>query len=108
VEGQDPPIELWLEPGGAAFLLPARRRLEVICRGEKHGHLETERLPEGHIALYAWPGATFTVVEAGREIFVEERPLSLRTGTGKTMRERVQSLQGDFQRRRQQPGTRWR
>ena len=108
IDGAEPPIELWLEPGGAAFRLPASRRLEVICRGEEHGHLEEERLPEGHLALYAWPGATFTVVEAGREIFVEERALSLRTGDGRTMRERVEALQGDFRRRRQEPGTRWR
>jgi DNA-binding MarR family transcriptional regulator len=108
VAGTDPPIELWLEPGGIAFLLPASRRLEVICRGEQHGHLETERLPEGHVALYAWPGATFTVVEAGKEILIEERPLSLRAGvTGRTMRERIESLHGDFQQRRREPDTRW-
>ena len=108
IDGAEPPIELWLEPGGAAFRLQAGRRLEVLCRGTEHGHLEFERLPEGHIALYAWPGATFTVLEAGREIFVDERPLSLSMGRGTTTQERVKSVYGDFQRRRQMPETRWR
>jgi hypothetical protein len=54
-DGADPPFELWLEPAGAAFLLPAHRRLEVICRGEQHGHLEVERLPEGYTALMRGP-----------------------------------------------------
>ncbi len=107
VDGADPTIELWLEPGGAAFRLPAGRRLEVLCRGDRHGHVELERLPEGHIALHAWPGATFTVLEAGREIYLEERALSLSLGVGTTTRERVQSIYGDFQRRREIPQPRW-
>ncbi len=107
IDGAEPPVELWLEPGGAAFRLPASRRLEVICRAEEHGHLEEERLPEGHLALYAWAGATFTVLEAGREILVEERALSLSTGVGSTTREKVESIWGEFQRRRQRSGTRW-
>jgi DNA-binding MarR family transcriptional regulator len=107
VDGADPTIELWLEPGGAAFRLPAGRRLEVLCRGDQHGHVEFERLPEGHVALHAWPGATFTVLEAGREIFVEERALSLSMGLGTTTRERVESIYGDFQRRRQMSQPRW-
>jgi len=107
-DGADPLLELWLEPAGAAFLLPAHRRLEVVCRGEQHGHLEVERLPEGHTALYAWPGATFTVIDAGREIYVEERHLSLRTLPGRTTRESVEALQGEFAQRRREPGTRWR
>jgi len=107
-EGSCPPIELWLEPGGAAFRLPPGRQLEVICRGEQPGQLEIERAPEGHLALYAWPGATFTVLEAGREIFVEPGPISLSMGTGHTTRERVESIHGDFQHRRQLPGTQWR
>ena len=108
IDGADPPIELWLEPGGAAFRLPASRRLEILCRGAQHGHLEVEALPEGHLALYAWAGATFTVLEAGREILVEERALSLSTTTGSTTREKVESLYGDFARRRRLPETRWR
>lgn len=88
--------------------LPTGRSLEVICRGEQHGHLEVERLPEGHTAIYAWHGATFTVIEAGREIFVEERALTLITSTGQTTRESLEALQGDFAHRRQEPGTRWR
>lgn len=107
VDGANPPLELWLEPAGAAFLLPAHRRLEVICTGAQHGHLEVERLPEGHTALYAWPGATFSVINAGREIYVEERHLSLRTIPGRTTRESVESLQGEFARRRLEHGTRW-
>ncbi|MGZ6139093.1 MAG: MarR family winged helix-turn-helix transcriptional regulator [Myxococcaceae bacterium] len=107
VDGDDPTVELWLEPGGAAFRLPAGRRLEVLCRGDRHGHVELERLPEGHIALHAWPGATFTVLEAGREIYLEERALSLSMGVGTTTRERVESIYGDFQRRREMSQPRW-
>jgi hypothetical protein len=107
VDGADPTVELWLEPGGAAFRLPAGRRLEVRCRGDRHGHVELERLAEGHIALHAWPGATFTVLEAGREIYLEERALSLSIGVGTTTRERVESIYGDFQRRRQMSQPRW-
>ncbi len=108
IDGADPPIELWLEPGGAAFRLPASRRLEILCRGAQHGHLEVERLPEAHLALYAWPGATFTVLEAGREIFVEEGTLSLSMAEGATTtRAKVELLHGDFQARRRQPPARW-
>jgi hypothetical protein len=107
VDGADPPIELWLEPAGAAFRLPAGRRLEVLCRGERHGHLEFERLSEGHVALHAWGGAIFTVLEAGREIYVEERALSLSVGLGTTTRERVESIYGDFRRRRELSQPRW-
>lgn len=107
IDGAEPHIELWLEPGGTAFRLPASRRLEVLCRGEQPGRLELERLPEGHLALYAWPGAIFTVLEAGREIYVEERALSLSSGAGATTRERVESIYGDFRRRRQLPQHRW-
>lgn len=108
VDGADPTIELWLEPGGTAFRLPAGRRLEVLCRGDRHGHVELERLPEGHLALHAWPGAIFTVLEAGREIFVEDRALSLSVGLGTTTRERVESIYGDFRRRREISQPRWR
>jgi len=107
IDGTDPPVELWLEPGSAAFRLPASRRLEVICRGEQHGHLEEERLPGGHLALYAWAGATFTVLEAGREILVEQRALSLTMGIGNTTREKVESIWGPFQRRCESSETRW-
>jgi DNA-binding MarR family transcriptional regulator len=108
IDGADPPIELWLEPVGAAFRLFVGRQLEVICRGGEPGRLEVERLPEGHLALYAWPGATFTVLEGGREIFVEQVPISLSMGTGHSTREKVESIHGDFQHRRQTTGTRWR
>jgi MarR family transcriptional repressor of emrRAB len=107
VEGQDPPIELWLEPGAIAFRLDARRRLEVVCRGPERGRLELERQPEGHLVLYAWNDATFTVLEAGREIFVAERPLSLGMVPGETPRQRVESLLGPFSRRRETPPSRW-
>jgi len=59
------------------------------------------------ILPYAWPGATFTVLEAGREILVEQRALSLSTGVGSTTREKVESIYGNFHRRRQVPDTRW-
>ena len=107
VEGADPPIDLWLEPANVACRLDSRRRLEVVCRGPEGGTLEVERLPEGHLALYAWNGATFTVLEAGREIFVQDRALSLDMGAGETPRQRVESLFGDLARRREIPPARW-
>ncbi|MGZ6028039.1 MAG: MarR family transcriptional regulator [Myxococcaceae bacterium] len=107
IDGQDPPIELWLEPGGIAFRLDARRRLEVVCRGPERGRLDLERLREGHIALFAWNRATFTVLEAGRESFVQERALSLDMARGETPRQRVETLHGDFARRRETPPSRW-
>jgi hypothetical protein len=107
IDGQDPPIELWLEPGGIAFRLDAHRRLEVVCRGPERGRLELERLHEGHLALFAWNHATFTVLEAGREIFVQERALSLEMARGETPRQRVETLHGDFARRRETPPSRW-
>ena len=70
--------------------------------------LTVERLAEGHTAIHAWHGATFTVIEASREIFVEERPLTLITSMGPTTRECVEALHGDFAHRRLEPGTRWR
>ncbi len=107
IDGADPPIELWLEPGAIAFRLDASRRLEVVCRGPDPGRLELERLPEGHLALYAWNRAAFTVLEAGRELLVQDRPLSLDMGRGETPRQRVTSLFGDFARRRHTPPSRW-
>lgn len=107
IDGQDPPIDLWLEPGGIAFRLDPHRRLEVVCRGPERGRLELERLPEGHVALYAWNHATFTVLEAGREIFVQERALSLEMARGETPRQRVETLHGAFARRRETPPSRW-
>jgi DNA-binding MarR family transcriptional regulator len=108
IDGAEPPIELWLEPGEVAFRLDPGRRLEVVCRGPEHGRIDLERLPEGHVALYAWNHASFTVLEAGREIFVQERALSLEMGRGEAPRERVESLFGDFAQRRRTPPPRWR
>jgi hypothetical protein len=79
----------------------------VVCRASGPGRLELERSPEGHVALYAWERATFTVLEAGREIFVQERPLSLALGAGVSPRERIESMFGDFARRRAEPPRRW-
>jgi len=107
IDGADPPIELWLEPGEIGFRLGSGRRLEVVCRGPEPGRLELERLAEGHLALYAWNHASFIVLEAGREVFVQERALSLEMGRGETPRQRVTSLFGDFARRRQTPPPRW-
>ena len=106
--GRDPPFELWLEPGGIGFKLEPHRRLEVICRGLEPGRVQLERLPEGHLALYAWERALFTVLEAGREIFVQERWMSLvDLAPGTTPRERVEAMLGHFARRRQTPPSRW-
>jgi len=107
VDGSHPPVELWLEPGAIAFRLDSARRLEVVCRGQERGRLELERLPEGHVTLYAWNGATFTVLEAGREIFTQDRLLSLSMAPGETPRERVEQMFGTFTRRRETPPARW-
>ena len=77
------------------------------CRGPWPGRIELEVSPDGHVALYAWERATFTVLEADREIFVEERPLGLRTPRGTSMRRRVESLFGRFEARRARPPRRW-
>ena len=107
VHGAQPPIELWLEPGHIAFRLTADRRLEVVCRAPGPGRIQVEKSPEGNLALYAWEHGAFTVLEAGREVFVQERPLSLDMGQGGSPRERVESLFGDFARRRAIPPRRW-
>jgi DNA-binding Lrp family transcriptional regulator len=107
IQGRDPPFELWLEPGAIAFRLDSTRRLEVVCRRPVRGRMEFERLEEGHITLYAWEHATFTVLEQGREIFVQERPLSLSMGEGDTPRKRVEFIFGDFERRRAMQPNRW-
>jgi hypothetical protein len=69
--------------------------------------MELERLPQGHLAVHAWNGATFTVLEAGREIFVQDRPLSLDMAAGETPRQRLESLHGDFAARRETRLSRW-
>jgi DNA-binding MarR family transcriptional regulator len=107
VTGTEPPVELWLEPGAIAFRLDSRRRLEVVCRSPVRGRMDFERLEEGHITLYAWDHATFTVLEQGREIFVQERPLSLSMAEGDTPRKRVEFIFGDFERRRVMQPNRW-
>jgi|GEM_PF-4238276 len=98
IDGQEAPIELWLEPGGIAFRLGSRPRLDVVCRGPEPGRLEVEHLHEGHVTLFAWNDATFTVLDACREIFVQQRPLSLDLATGETPRQRVEALHGNFAR----------
>lgn len=107
IEGGDPPIQLWLEPSNVAFELGHRRRVEVLCHGPWPGRVEVERSPNGHIVLYAWERATFTVLEADREIFVEERPLGLRTPRGTSMRRSVEALFGTFEARRARSPRRW-
>ena len=107
VSGAEPQVELWLEPGAIAFRLDSRRSLEVICRSAVRGRMDVERLEEGHITLYAWEHATFTVLEQGREIFVQERPLSLSMAEGDTPRKRVEFIFGDFERRRAMEPNRW-
>jgi DNA-binding MarR family transcriptional regulator len=107
IQGGDPAFELWLEPGAIAFRLDSSRRLEVICRSPVRGRMELERLEEGHTTLYAWEHATFTVLEQGREIFVQERPLSLSMAEGDTPRKRVEFIFGSFERRRAISPTRW-
>ena len=108
IHGAEPPIELWLEPGEVVFRLDSRRRLVVVCRGPEGGRMELERLPEGHVALYAWHDATFTVLEADREVLRPARAMSLDIGQGKTPRDRVESLFGGFAERRRTPPPRWR
>ena len=107
IQGTDPALELWLEPGAIAFRLDSSRRLEVVCRSPVRGRMDLERLDEGHITLYAWEHATFAVLEQGREIFVQERPLSLSMAEGDTPRKRVEFIFGDFERRRAMQPNRW-
>jgi hypothetical protein len=106
IEGAEPPIQLWLEPSNLAFELGRGRRLEVLCQGPGLD-TEVERSPEGHLALDAREGATFTVLEAAREIVVEERPLGLRPPRGTSMRRRVESLFGGFEAPRATSPRRW-
>ena len=107
IDGTEPPIQLWLEPANVAFELGSGRRVEVLCHGPWPGRIDLERSPEGHVALYAWERATFTVLEAEREIFVEERPLGLRTPRGTSMRRRIESLFGKLEDRRARSPRRW-
>jgi len=107
IQGADPPFELWLEPGAIAFRLDSKRRLEVVCRSPVRGRMEFERLPEGHITLFAWDHATFTVLEHGQEIFIQESHLSLSMAEGDTLRKRVELLFGDFEQRRAMQPNRW-
>ena len=95
------PIELWLEPMGTVFRLPPGRELEVICQGSRPGKLEQERHPDGHLALYAWPGARFTVLEGGQEVYSEsEVSTEFPTRPGGTVREMIELLFGSFEDRR--------
>ena len=107
IQGRDPAFELWLEPGAIAFRLDSSRRLEVVCRSPVRGRMDVERLEDGHITLYAWEHATFTVLEQGREIFVQERPLALSMAEGDTPRKRVEFILGEFGHRRPIQPSRW-
>jgi hypothetical protein len=96
------PIELWLEPTGQMFRLPPGRELEIVCRGATSGDLEEERHPLGHIALHAWPGAHFSVYEAGIEIYAEPDGIpEFPTMPGGTVRQMLEMLFGSFETRRQ-------
>jgi len=94
-------IELWLEPIGQSFRLRPGRALEVVCRGPSPGGLEEERHPLGHVALYAWPGARFSVFEGGNEIYSEPEGLpEFPTVPGGTVRQMLELLFGPFELRR--------
>ncbi len=107
IDGAEPPVELWLEPGAIAFKLDSQRRLEVVCRSPVPGRLELERLPEGHVALYAWRLGTFTVLEKGRALYVQEQILTLTRADGETPRQQVEAIYGGFARRRELTPREW-
>lgn len=96
------PIELWLEPVGQMFRLPPGRELHVLCRSAASGELEEERHPDGHIALYAWPGARFSVLGAGVEVYSEPEGMpEFPTMPGGSVRQMLEMFFGDFETRRQ-------
>jgi hypothetical protein len=95
------PIELWLEPMGMMFRVAPGRELEVVCQGSTLGELEVERHPDGHLALYAWPGARFCVREGGQEVYAEpEIATEFPTRPGGTVREMIELMFGPFEERR--------
>jgi hypothetical protein len=98
-------LELWIEPNALVFRLAPGRQLEVTCTGPETGHLEVERHPEGHIAVYGWSGARFQLRENGRLLFAEpEGGAEFPTIPGGTLREMVEALMGPFEARRQLSG----
>ncbi|MFP2961256.1 hypothetical protein ACLEPN_26465 [Myxococcus sp. 1LA] len=93
-------IELWLEPSGMCFSIPPSERLEVICEGPQGGQLEIERHPEGHITVFSWSSAEFTVFKSGVEIYNERGIGAFPCPPQATLRQLIEALFGDFETRR--------
>ncbi|WP_144429684.1 hypothetical protein [Myxococcus hansupus] len=94
------PIELWLEPSGMCFSIPASGRLEITCEGPLGGRIEIERHPEGHLAVYSWPSAGFTVFQNGVEIYNEKGINPFPSLEKASLRQVIEALFGDFDERR--------
>ena len=91
----------------SAFRLDSKRTLEIVCRSPERGRIDVESHRDGHITLFAWEHAVFTVLEHSQELFVQERPFSLEMVDGDTPRKRVELVFGDFDQRRAMQPSRW-
>ena len=96
------PVEVWLEPLGLVFDVPVGGRIDITCSGpEMDEELEIDEHSDGHVALFPWPGAGFTVVLNGEKVHEDSdlRPFPLPEGA--TLRQMFDALFGSFEDRRQ-------
>ncbi|MBZ4399178.1 hypothetical protein [Myxococcus sp. AS-1-15] len=96
---RDLPVELELEPEGMPFTVQPGGRLDVFCEGPEEGELELARHPEGHVTLFAWSGASFRVMEGGKEVYASVSPAP-GLPPGLSTKQFVETLFGSFEQRR--------
>jgi len=57
-------VTLFLEPGGADYLLPPGEALEIRAEGPEGSHLEIDIAPD-HITTWAWSGSVIDLWQNG-------------------------------------------
>src|SRR5436190_733430 len=61
---RDTAVTLFLEPGGADYLLPPGEAFEIRAEGPEGDHLEIDLAPE-QISAWAWPGSVVDLWQNG-------------------------------------------
>ncbi len=94
-------IEVWLEPSGMVLNVLPGERIDVTCASPANGSVEVETHPEGHVAVYAWKGASFSVAQNSAEIYSDQGLPELPLLPNLSMRQTLEVLFGSFDDRRQ-------
>ncbi|MBZ4411618.1 hypothetical protein K8640_25710 [Myxococcus sp. XM-1-1-1] len=96
---RDTPVELVMEPWGMPYTVQPGGRLDIACEGPEEGELQVKRQAEGHVTLFAWAGATYRVLEGGKEVDSNDLPVP-GLPPGLSTKQFVETLFGSVEQRR--------